>query len=86
MRQQRELIEIPTDALQLVKHRLQFFDLVDRFSESRDAEVFSDSHPGFGGDSFNRVPFAVADPKGFLSVSFATFGHYYKITSLKIDN
>lgn len=86
MRQQRELIEIPTDALQLVKHRFQFFDLVDRFAERRDAEVFSDAHSGFGGDSFNRVPFAVTDPKGFLSVAFATFGHYYKITSLKIDN
>ena len=72
MRQHRELIEIPTDAFQLVKHRLQFFDLVDRFAERRDTEVFSDAHPGFGGDSFNRVPFAVADPKGFLSVAFAT--------------
>ena len=33
MRQQRELIEIPIDALQLVEHRFQFFDLVDRFTE-----------------------------------------------------
>ena len=72
MCQQRELIEIPTDALQLVKHRLQFFDLVDRFAERRDAEVFSDAHSGFGGNSFNCFPFAVADPKGFLSVAFAT--------------
>lgn len=72
MRQQRELIEIPTDALQLVKHRFQFFDLIDRFSESRDAEVFSDAHSGFGGDLFNCFPFAVADPKRFLSVAFAT--------------
>ena len=85
MRQHRELIEIPTDALQLVEHRFQFFDLVDRFSERRDAEVFSDAHSGFGGNLFNCVPFAVADPKGFFPVSFATFGHYYKITSLKID-
>ena len=85
MRQHRELIEIPTDALQLVKHRLQFFDLIDCFAECRDAEVFSDAHSGFGGDLFNCFPFAVADPKGFLSVAFATFGHYYKITSLKID-
>ena len=33
MHQQRELIEIPIDALQLVEHRFQFFDLVDRFTE-----------------------------------------------------
>ena len=85
MRQYRELIEIPTDALQLAEHRFRFFNLVDCFSERRDAEIFSDAHPGFGGDSFNRVPFAITDPKGFLSVAFATFGHYYKITSLKID-
>lgn len=85
MRQYRELIEISTDALQLTEHRFQFFNLVDRFSERRDAEIFSDAHPGFGGDLFNCFPFAVADPKGFLSVAFATFGHYYKITSLKID-
>lgn len=83
MRQHRELIEIPTDALQLVKHRLQFFDLVDRFAERRDAEVFSDAHPGFGGDLFNCVPFAVADPKGFLSVAFATlFGQIIIISIL----
>ena len=83
MRQHRELIEIPTDALQLVEHRFQFFDLIDRFSERRDAEVFSDAHPSFGGDLFNCFPFAVADPKGFLSVAFATlFGQIIIISIL----
>lgn len=86
MCQQREVIEIPTDALQLVKYRLQFFYLIDCLAERRDAEVFSDANPGFGGDLFNRVPLAVCHPKGFFPVPFAIFGHYYKITSLKIDN
>ena len=77
-----ELIEISADAFQLMKDRLEFLYLVDRLSECRDAKIFTDAHADTGGDLFNCFPFALCNPKGLFSVSFATLFGQIMIISI----